>query len=53
MGRFKNAKQSWRNLMDSTQKKFSRGAASIIRIVSWARGDNWRRRQKVKKDKHD
>jgi len=49
--RFKKAKQSWRSLMDSTQKKLSRGADSINKIISWAKGDNWRRKQKVKKDK--
>jgi len=50
---FKNFKQRWKNLMDSTQKKLSRGAESINKIIPWARGDNWRRKQKVKKDKHE
>jgi hypothetical protein len=33
----------WRRLMDSTQKKMSRGAENIARMISWARGENWRR----------
>ena len=45
-------KQSWRNLMDSKNDKISRGAANINKIISWAKGDNWRRRQKVKKEAH-
>jgi len=43
------AKAMWENLMDSTQKKISRGASNINKIISWARIDNWRRKQKVKK----
>ena len=46
--RFKSA---WENLMNSTQKKFSRGASSITKIIAWARGDNWRRKQKELKPK--
>ena len=38
--RFKNY---WRKLMDSTQKRMSKGSAKIARMLSWARGDNWRR----------
>ncbi len=36
-------KTYWRKLMDSTQKKMSKGASQISRMFSWARGDNWRR----------
>jgi len=43
------SKSAWKKLMHSTQKKFSRGASSILKIIPWARGDNWRRKQKVKK----
>jgi len=43
--------------MDSTQKKLSRGASNIFKIISWARVDNWRRRHKSEKKfghkKHD
>ena len=43
------AKAMWKNLMNSTQKKFSRGASNISKIITWPRLDNWRRRQKIKK----
>jgi hypothetical protein len=33
----------WLKLMDSTQKRMSRGAENIVRMFSWARGENWRR----------
>jgi len=39
-------KQGWKKIMHSTQRKLSRGASNIIKIVSWARSDNWRRKQK-------
>ncbi len=42
-------KNAWKKLMDSTQKKLSRGASSINKIISWARSDNWRRKQRVRK----
>ena len=42
-------KHSWQKLMHSTQRKLSRGASNIIKIVSWARSDNWRRKKNVKK----
>jgi hypothetical protein len=41
-------KQQWRNLLNSTRNKISRGAANINKIISWARNENWRR-----KDRHD
>ncbi|MFC1845580.1 hypothetical protein ACFLX2_00455 [Candidatus Dependentiae bacterium] len=44
--RFKNA---WKKLMDSTHRNISRGASSINKIISWARSDNWRRKQKSTK----
>jgi len=46
-------KQRWKSLMNSTQRKFSRGADNITKIISWARNDNWRRKQKVKKPPKD
>lgn len=36
----------WRRLMSSTQKKLSRGASNIFRMISLARRDNWRRPKK-------
>ncbi|MFC1842596.1 hypothetical protein ACFLYU_02985 [Candidatus Dependentiae bacterium] len=48
MKTFKSFKQRWRTLMDSTQKKISRGAYNISKMISWAKRDNWRR-----KDRHD
>jgi len=53
----KRIRNYWRKLMDSTQKRMSRGSEQIARMISWARGDNWRRggegnreRKKTKKD---
>jgi len=43
------ARSAWRKVMESTQNKLSRGASNINKIISWARSDNWRRKQKVKK----
>ncbi len=42
------AKQQWQKLMNSTRNKISQGAAQINKIISWARSENWRR-----KDRHD
>lgn len=36
----------WRNLMASTRKKLSQGAASITRLITSAHKDNWRRKDK-------
>lgn len=44
-------KEAWEKLMDSTQRKLSRGASNIAKIISWPKKDNWRRKQKVKKGK--
>ena len=41
-------KSYWRNFLSSTQKKMSRGAANISRMLSWAHKDNWRRKNKKK-----
>jgi len=46
---FFRAKERWLNLMNSAQNKISRGASNIFKIISWARKDSWRRKQKVKK----
>ena len=50
---FKNAKQAWRKLMNSTQEKLSRGASNINKIISWARGENWRGSQKDRHKRHE
>lgn len=36
----------WRNLMASTRKKISQGAACITRLITSAHKDNWRRKDK-------
>jgi len=41
-GKPKKIRQYWRKMMDSTQKRMSRGSAKIARMISWARSDNWR-----------
>ncbi len=42
-------KQNFKELMKSTRKKFSQGANFILKGISWARGDNWRRQDKKSK----
>lgn len=39
----------WRNLMESTQHKMSRGAQNIMKIISRARNENWRRSDRKEK----
>ncbi len=36
----------WKNVMASTQEKLSRGASNIFRMISLARKENWRRKDK-------
>lgn len=36
----------WKNLMASTQEKFSAGAAFIAKNIPFARKENWRRKDK-------
>lgn len=53
MKKFKVVKERmrdyWQNLMkDRSEKKLSRGAQKINKIISWARGDNWRRKNEKK-----
>lgn len=46
------AKSYWQDLFSSTKKvKMSKGASKINKIISWARGDNWRRNSKKSKNK--
>jgi len=40
-------REYWRKLMDSNQKKMSRGAQDISTIITSANKDNWRRKDKV------
>jgi hypothetical protein len=41
-------REYWSKLMDSTQRKMSRGASNLSKIISWARNENWRRKEKKK-----
>lgn len=36
----------WKNVMASTQEKLSRGASVIVRLIPFARKENWRRKDK-------
>jgi len=45
---FIRVKQYWTNLMHSTQNKISRGAANIFKTITFARGENWRRKNDKK-----
>ena len=45
----KKIRAYWRKMMDSTQKGMSKGAQKIARMISWARSDNWRRKDRKKK----
>lgn len=38
----------WRHMMQSTRKAMSIGAQNILKAMSWAHGNNWRRRDKKK-----
>ncbi len=37
--------------MRSTEERMSRGGRNVFKIISWARRDNWRRKQSGKKPK--
>ncbi len=41
-------RQYWRKVYHSTHKRMSRGASNISKIISWARNENWRRKEKKK-----
>ena len=45
-------REAWDKLMHSTQDKMSRGATQVLRIITWAKGDNWRRKQKARQESH-
>ena len=44
-----HARSCVKNLSSTTHRNMSRGSEYINRFISWARKDNWRRIQKVKK----
>ena len=50
-GRPQHLRQWWKNLMFSTRKRMTRGAANIAKIITWANKDNWRRGREKKKSK--
>ena len=39
----------WKKVMASTRVKMPRGAQYIDKIISWARGENWRGKREDKK----
>lgn len=45
-------RQYWKKLMNSTQEKLSRGSLFLSRVISWPRGESWRRNDKVQRG-HD
>lgn len=44
-------REYWNKLMHSTQQKMSRGASNISKIISWPKGESWRRTNKKKPPK--
>ncbi len=42
-------KQYWQRLMRSDQNKMPQGARFIDKMISWARGENWRGNREKKK----
>lgn len=51
MKTFKKSKmeEKMRNLMNTEKNKISFGAECINKVITLPKGDNWRRKQKVKK----
>jgi hypothetical protein len=39
----------WERLMHSVHNKLNRGAEAITRMMHWARGNEWRRKEHKKK----
>lgn len=39
----------WRKLMQSNREKMPQGARHIDKMISWARGENWRGKRENKK----
>jgi len=46
--KFMKMREYWQRMMESTRKKMSLGAQNINKTISWARGDNWRRKNEKK-----
>jgi len=44
----KKINEYWHKLYDSHKCKMSRGAQNLAKIISWPRGDNWRRKNPKK-----
>ncbi len=44
----KRVRLYWGKVMNSTHKRMSRGGLNISRIITWARNENWRRKEKKK-----
>jgi hypothetical protein len=44
----KEVRSYWRSMMESTKRAMSRGAQNILKILTSAHGDNWRRKEKKK-----
>lgn len=42
-------REYWQNLMRSTHVKISQGAYEIYRAMPWAKGDCWRRNDKIQR----
>ena len=42
-------KNYWRRMMRSAHNKMPRGAQYIDKMISWARGENWRGNREKKK----
>lgn len=44
-----NMRNYWRSMMKSARVKMPRGAQYIDKMISWARGENWRGNRENKK----
>lgn len=41
-------RQEWRKVMNSTKRSMSLGAQYLARMMPWARGENWRKKDHKK-----
>jgi hypothetical protein len=46
--KFTRVKEYWLNLMRSTQRKLSQGAANIAKVITSAHGEQWRKKGEKK-----
>jgi len=44
----KETRSYWRSMMASTHRAMSTGAQQIMKLITMAHGDNWRRKEKKK-----